>query len=79
MEQGYRLLGASTEVVPDLLYTVTAARRSWAEANKDAVTRYVRALAAAFDFIRDGGEPRARRAHRHAERGRLRGDRGADA
>jgi ABC-type nitrate/sulfonate/bicarbonate transport system substrate-binding protein len=52
MEQGYRLLGASTEVVPDLLYTVTATRRSWAEANKDAVTRYVRALAAAFDFIR---------------------------
>jgi ABC-type nitrate/sulfonate/bicarbonate transport system substrate-binding protein len=51
--QGYRLLGASTEVVPDLLYTVTAARRSWAEANKDAVTRYVRALAAAFDFIRE--------------------------
>jgi ABC-type nitrate/sulfonate/bicarbonate transport system substrate-binding protein len=53
MEQGYRLLGASTEVVPDLLYTVTAARRSWAEANKDAVTRYVRALAGAFKFIRD--------------------------
>jgi ABC-type nitrate/sulfonate/bicarbonate transport system substrate-binding protein len=53
MEQGYRLLGASTEVVPDLLYTVTAARRSWAEANKNAVTRYVRALAAAFDFIRE--------------------------
>jgi ABC-type nitrate/sulfonate/bicarbonate transport system substrate-binding protein len=51
-EQGYRLLGASTEVVPDLLYTVTAARRSWAQANKDAVIRYVRALAAAFDFIR---------------------------
>lgn len=53
MEQGYRLLGASTEVVPDLLYTVTAARRSWAQANKDAVTRYVRALAGAFGFIRD--------------------------
>jgi ABC-type nitrate/sulfonate/bicarbonate transport system substrate-binding protein len=53
MEQGYRLLGDSTEVVPDLLYTVTAARRSWAEANKDAVTRYVRALAGAFGFIRD--------------------------
>lgn len=53
MEQGYRLLGASTEVVPDLLYTVTAVRRSWAEANKEAVTRYVRALAGAFDFIRD--------------------------
>jgi ABC-type nitrate/sulfonate/bicarbonate transport system substrate-binding protein len=32
---------------------VTAARRSWAEANKDAVVRYVRGLAAAFAFIRD--------------------------
>ena len=54
MEQGYRLLGTSTEVVPALLYTVTAVRRSFAEANRDAIMRYVRALAAAFDFIRDG-------------------------
>ncbi len=53
IEQGYRLLGLSNEAVPDFLYTVTAARRSWAEANKEAVTRYVRALAAAFGFIRD--------------------------
>src|SRR5262245_17928463 len=53
VEQGFRLLGVSTEVVPDLLYTVTAARRSWAEAKKEAVTRYVRALAASFDFIRE--------------------------
>jgi len=53
IEQGYRLLGLSNEAVPDFLYTVTAARRSWAEANKDALTRYVRALAAAFGFIRD--------------------------
>jgi ABC-type nitrate/sulfonate/bicarbonate transport system substrate-binding protein len=53
MEQGFRTLGASTEAVPELLYTVTAARRSWAEANKDAVVRYVRGLAAAFAFIRD--------------------------
>jgi ABC-type nitrate/sulfonate/bicarbonate transport system substrate-binding protein len=55
IEQGYRLLGTSNEAVPELLYTVTAVRRSFAEANKDTVTRYVRALAAAFDFIRDGG------------------------
>ena len=55
IEQGYRLLGTTNEAVPELLYTVTAVRRSFAEANKDAVTRYVRALAAAFDFIRDGG------------------------
>lgn len=55
IEQGYRRLGDSTEAVPDLLYTVTAARRSWAEANKEAVGRYVRALAGAFRFIRDSG------------------------
>jgi ABC-type nitrate/sulfonate/bicarbonate transport system substrate-binding protein len=53
MRQGYRLLGLSTEAVPDFVYTVTAARRSWAEANNDAVTRFVRGLAAAFRFIRD--------------------------
>jgi ABC-type nitrate/sulfonate/bicarbonate transport system substrate-binding protein len=53
MQEGFRLLGISNDAVPELLYTVTAARRSWAEAHKDAVTRYVRALAAAFGFIRD--------------------------
>jgi len=53
MRQGFRLLGLSTEAVPDFVYTVTAARRSWAEANEDAVVRFVRGLAAAFRFIRD--------------------------
>jgi ABC-type nitrate/sulfonate/bicarbonate transport system substrate-binding protein len=54
IEQGFRLLGSTTEAVPELLYTVTAVRRSWAEANKEAMVRYVRALAGAFRFIRDG-------------------------
>lgn len=53
MRQGYRLLGLSTEAVPEFVYTVTAARRSWAESNKDAVVRFVRGLGAAFKFIRD--------------------------
>jgi ABC-type nitrate/sulfonate/bicarbonate transport system substrate-binding protein len=53
LRRGYNLLGLSTEAVPDFLYTVTAARRSWAETHRDAVVRYVRALAAAFKFIRD--------------------------
>ena len=53
IEQGYRRLGDSTDVVPQLLYTVTAVRRSWAQANQEAVVRYVRALAGAFKFIRD--------------------------
>lgn len=53
VEKGCRVLGLSTEVVPELLYTVTAARRSWADAHKDALVRYTRGLAAAFKFIRD--------------------------
>src|SRR5262249_28676178 len=53
MRQGYRLLGLSTEAVPEFLYTVTAARRSWAEEHKDTLVRYIRALASAFRFIRD--------------------------
>jgi len=52
LKEGYRLLGLSNEAVPEFLYTVTAVRRPWAEANKDAVVRYVRALGAAFKFIR---------------------------
>ncbi|HLI23017.1 MAG TPA: ABC transporter substrate-binding protein [Stellaceae bacterium] len=50
---GYRLLGRTNEAVPAFLYTVTAAERAWAEQHRDAVIGYVRALAAAFRFIRD--------------------------
>lgn len=53
LDEGYRLLGLSTEVVPDFLYTVTAVRRPWAETHKESLVRYVRALGAAFTFIRD--------------------------
>jgi NitT/TauT family transport system substrate-binding protein len=53
IRHGYRLLGRSTEAMPRYLYTVTAARPSWAAAHKDALVRYVRALASAFRFIRD--------------------------
>ncbi|HEY6864865.1 MAG TPA: ABC transporter substrate-binding protein [Burkholderiales bacterium] len=51
--EGYRVLGLSTEAVPQFVYTVTAVRRSWAAAHPDAVVRYVRALGAAFAVIRD--------------------------
>jgi ABC-type nitrate/sulfonate/bicarbonate transport system substrate-binding protein len=50
--EGYRLLGISNDAVPEYLYTVSAARRSWAAANSELVVRYVRALAAAFGMIR---------------------------
>ena len=51
--EGYRLLAASSDAVPEYLYTVTAVRRSWAAANPEVVVRYVRALAASFGIIRD--------------------------
>lgn len=51
--QGYSLLGRSDEAVADYLYTVTAVRRSWAQTHREAVVRFVRALAAAFQYIRD--------------------------
>lgn len=50
---GYRLLGRSDAVEPPYLYTVTAVRRSFAQTHKDAVSRFVAALAASFAFIRD--------------------------
>ncbi len=50
--QGFRILGASNEAVPEFLYTVTAAKRDWAEQHADTVVRYVRALRDALVFIR---------------------------
>jgi ABC-type nitrate/sulfonate/bicarbonate transport system substrate-binding protein len=59
LNEGYRLLGITNEAVPEFLYTVTAARRSWAAAHTDTVTRYCRALGAAFKFIRDPDKRKA--------------------
>jgi ABC-type nitrate/sulfonate/bicarbonate transport system substrate-binding protein len=53
MRRGNRLLGLSTEAVPEYLYTVTAVRRSWAETHKDVLVRYLHALASAFHYIRN--------------------------
>ena len=52
MKQGYRRLGVSTDAVPNFQFIVSAVRRSWGEKNKDALVRYVRALAAAYRFMR---------------------------
>ena len=53
LNKGYRRLGLSSDAVSSFLYTVTAARRSWAETHQDEVVRYVRALASAFRYIHD--------------------------
>jgi ABC-type nitrate/sulfonate/bicarbonate transport system substrate-binding protein len=53
LDKGFRRLGVSTDAVPSFVYTVTAARRSWAAAHADDVVRYIRALGAALHYIRD--------------------------
>jgi ABC-type nitrate/sulfonate/bicarbonate transport system substrate-binding protein len=48
MKPGYRYLGVSPEAI-----IVSVVRRSWGEKNKDALVRYVRALASAVRYMRD--------------------------
>jgi ABC-type nitrate/sulfonate/bicarbonate transport system substrate-binding protein len=57
--QGYRRLGLSTEAVGSFQFEVIAARRSFGGANKDALVRFVRAMGAAYRFIRDGANREA--------------------
>ncbi len=53
LQNGYRKLGDSLEVIPVLQFNVIAARRAWASEHKDAVTRLARAFGSAFKFLRD--------------------------
>ncbi len=53
MKQGYHRLGVSTDAMSNFQFIVSAVRRSWAEKNKDALVRYVRALASSFRYMRD--------------------------
>jgi ABC-type nitrate/sulfonate/bicarbonate transport system substrate-binding protein len=51
-QKGFTKLGDSLEVIPSLQFSVIAARRDWAEQNRDAVLRFTRAFAAAYRFMR---------------------------
>src|SRR4051794_29595019 len=52
-QKGFTKLGDSLEVIPVLQFNVIAARRSWAEANKNKVVRFARAFGNAYKFMRD--------------------------
>jgi ABC-type nitrate/sulfonate/bicarbonate transport system substrate-binding protein len=52
-QKGFSKLGDSLEVIPALQFSVVAARRDWAQANRDAVMRFTRAFAAAYRFMRE--------------------------
>ena len=53
MQKGYNKLGDSLEVIPVLQFSVIAARRDWAQANRDTVMRLTRAVGGAYKFMRD--------------------------
>ena len=53
LTQGYRRLGLSTEAVSAFQFQLLAVKRSWAASNKDAVMRFVRAIASSLRFMRD--------------------------
>lgn len=53
MKQGYQRLGVSTDAMSNFQFIVSAVRRAWGEKNKDALVRYVRALASSYRFMRD--------------------------
>ena len=52
-QKGFTKLGDSLEVIPALQFSVIAARRDWAQANSEAVTRLTRAIGSAYKFMRD--------------------------
>jgi ABC-type nitrate/sulfonate/bicarbonate transport system substrate-binding protein len=53
LSQGYRRLGVSTDAVAAFQFQLLAVKRAWAAEHKDAVVRFVRAIADAFRFIRN--------------------------
>ena len=53
MQKGYNKLGDSLEVIPVLQFSVVAARRDWALANRDAVMRFARAIGDTYKFMRE--------------------------
>ena len=52
-QKGFTKLGDSLEVIPVLQFNVIAARRDWAEKNKDTAIRFARAFGNAYKFMRD--------------------------
>jgi ABC-type nitrate/sulfonate/bicarbonate transport system substrate-binding protein len=53
INQGYRRLGLSTDAVAAFQFEVVAASRSWAQAHEHTVVDFIRALAAAYRYIRN--------------------------
>jgi ABC-type nitrate/sulfonate/bicarbonate transport system substrate-binding protein len=53
IKQGFPRLGFTYEAGSNLIFNVDMTRRAWGEQNKEAVVRFVRAMAAAYEFMND--------------------------
>ena len=53
IRQGYPRLGFNYEAGSDLIFNVDMARREWGEKNQETLVRFVRAFAAAYEYIND--------------------------
>ena len=53
IKQGFPRLGFTHEGGADLIFNVDMVRRAWGEQNKDALVRFVRAMASAYAFMND--------------------------
>lgn len=51
MDDGFKGLGLTTEVVTDFIWEGYTAKRSWAKANEDVVVRYLRAMSKAHAWL----------------------------
>jgi len=51
--QGFPRLGFTDEAGSDLIFNVDMVRRAWGEKNKDTLVRFVRTMAATYEFMND--------------------------
>jgi ABC-type nitrate/sulfonate/bicarbonate transport system substrate-binding protein len=53
MDDGYRLLGRSTDVLQHFMFMSVSVNRSWAQAQRPALVRYLRGLGNGIDWLYD--------------------------
>jgi ABC-type nitrate/sulfonate/bicarbonate transport system substrate-binding protein len=53
IKEGFPRLGFTNEAGADLIFNVDMVRRAWGAQNKDAILRFVRAMASSYTFMND--------------------------
>lgn len=53
--EGYRLIGEINDVIPDIVFAAVIGRKSWLDANRDLVVRFLQALREAYAITNDAG------------------------